>query len=192
MHKYCISFSGSSSYNHLRFRRWSFARQCRVQERDIYFAFIDLTEEFDSVNRDALRGCLSVNSETRSRQGSAHHILYRGWPIPGAKSKVKTVTIVDLQYAYDCAVVAHSAHDLQNALDVLVEAYMRCVFSVNATNTKTLHQTTQPLATPSPNSVIECTTSDYLGHFTYIGSNIFNLSSMCTCPSWKTEWMCLQ
>ena len=138
-------------------------------------------------------GCISVNSETRSSQGSAHHILYRGWPIPGAKSKVKTVTIVDLQYAYDCAFVAHSAHDLQNTLDVLIEAYMRCVFSVNATNTKTLHQTTQPLATTSPpNSVIECTTLDDIGHFTYIGSNISNLPSMCACPSSKTEWMCLQ
>ena len=44
----------------------------------------------------------------------------------GAKSKVKIVTIVNFQYEEDCAVVAHSAQDLQNTLDLdaLVDAYM--------------------------------------------------------------------
>ena len=151
------------------------------------------TNQNTSINTDVKQGNVFTHTRIQFWGCISVHILYRGWPIPGAKSKVKTVTIVDRQYAYDCAVVAHSAHDLQNALDVLVEAYMRCVFSVNATNTKTLHQTTQPLATTSPpNSVIECTTLDDIGHFTYIGSNISNLPSMCACPSSKTEWMCLQ
>ena len=54
----------------------------------------------------------------------------------GAKSKMKTVTIVDIQYADDSAVVAHSAHDLQNTFNVLVDAYRLFELSVNATKTK--------------------------------------------------------
>ena len=58
----------------------------------------------------------------------------------GAKSKVKTVTIVDLQYADGCAVVVHSAQDLQNTFDALVDAYKLFVLSVNAKKAKILHQ----------------------------------------------------
>ena len=54
----------------------------------------------------------------------------------GAKSKVKTVTIVDIQYADDSAVVAHSELDLQNTFNALVDAYRLFGLSVNATKKK--------------------------------------------------------
>ena len=55
------------------------------------------------------------------------------------KSKIKTVTTVDLQYADGCIVVLHSAADLQNTVDALIEVYELFGPSVNATQTKSLH-----------------------------------------------------
>ena len=144
--------------------------KCHEQRRDLYFAFIDLTKAFDSVNRDVLWGCLAhigclpkcvyvtrklhenmkgralhggdqlepFNINTSVKQGcviaptlfsskflatflSQSKIdLAKGMDITyrtdggvfklshlRAKSKVKTVTIVDLQYVDDCVVVAH-------------------------------------------------------------------------------------
>ena len=72
----------------------------------------------------------------------------------GAKSKVKTVTNVNLQYADDCAVVAHSAQDLQNTLDALVDAYKLFGLSVNATKKNILHQSAQSPATTQPPNII--------------------------------------
>ena len=92
----------------------------------------------------------------------------------GAKSEVKTVTIVDLQYADDCAVVTHSAQDLQNTLDALVDAFKLFGLSVNATKTKVLHQPAQSSATtPPPNTIIvEGTALENVDHFAYLGSNL--------------------
>ena len=92
----------------------------------------------------------------------------------GAKSKVKTVTVVDLQYTDDCAVVDHSAQDLQNTFDALVDAYKLFRLSVNATKTKILHQLAQSSATtPPPNIIIvEGTAFDNVDHFVYLGSNL--------------------
>ena len=86
---------------------------------------------------------------------------------------MKTVTIIDLQYAGDCAVVAHSAQYLQNTLDVLVDAYKLFRLSVNATKKNILHQLAQSSATtPSPNIIRECTALDNVDHFAYLGSNL--------------------
>ena len=94
----------------------------------------------------------------------------------GAKSKVKIVTIVDLQYADGCVVVAHSAQHLQNTLDALVDAYKLFGLSVNATKKKILHQPAQPSATtPPPNTiVVEGTAIGNVDHFAYLGSNLFS------------------
>ena len=52
-----------------------------------------------------------------------------------AKSKVKTVITVDLQYADDCDVFSHLAQYLENKLDAFVEAYELFGITVNATKT---------------------------------------------------------
>ena len=38
-----------------------------------------------------------------------------------AKTKVKATSIVDLQYADDCAIAAHTGTDLQNTLDAFLK-----------------------------------------------------------------------
>ena len=52
-----------------------------------------------------------------------------------AKTKVKATSIVDLQYADDCAIAAHTGADLQNNLDAFSQAYKLLGLTVNVTKT---------------------------------------------------------
>ena len=53
-----------------------------------------------------------------------------------AKTKVKATSIVDLQYADDCAIAAHTRAVLQNTLDAFSETYTLLGITVNVTKTK--------------------------------------------------------
>ena len=64
----CGNYRGISISNYNHYLRASYTKhsavsgsssavKCREQGCDLYFAFIDLTKAFDSVNRDALWGC---------------------------------------------------------------------------------------------------------------------------------------
>ena len=83
-----------------------------------------------------------------------------------AKSKVKIVTIVDLKYADDCAVVAHSAQYIQNTLDALVDAYkplpQRKIFYINRHNHQLQHHHL------TLHHSIEGTALDKVDHFAYL------------------------
>ena len=57
-----------------------------------------------------------------------------------AKTKVKATSIVDLQYADDCAITAHTGADLQNTLDAFSQTYKLLGLTVNVTKTKVLFQ----------------------------------------------------
>ena len=93
---------------------------------------------------------------------TCHLGLWLGWQ-----------NLLNLQYADNCAVVAHSAQDLQNTLGALVDAYKLFGLSVNATKTKVLHQLAQLSATTPPNMIIvEGTALDNVEHFVYLGSNL--------------------
>ena len=74
-----------------------------------------------------------------------------------AKTKVKATSIVDLQYADDCAIAAHTEADLQNTLDAFSEAYQLLGLTVNVTKTKVIFQPAQPLTATAPNIDIEGT-----------------------------------
>ena len=74
-----------------------------------------------------------------------------------AKTKVKATSIVDLQYADDCAIAAHMGADLQNTLDAFSQAYKRLGLTVNVTKIKVLLQPAQPLTATAPNIGIEGT-----------------------------------
>ena len=87
-----------------------------------------------------------------------------------AKTKVKATSIVDLQYADDCAIAAHTEADLQNTLDAFSEAYKLLGLTVNVTKTKVLFQPAQPLTATAPNMDIEGTTLENVDHFAYLGS----------------------
>ena len=68
-----------------------------------------------------------------------------------AKTKVKATSIVDLPYADDCAIAAHTGADLQNTLDACFQAYNLLGLTVNVTKTKVLFQPAQPLTATDPN-----------------------------------------
>ena len=87
-----------------------------------------------------------------------------------AKTKVKATSIVDLQYADDCAIAAHTEADLQNTLDAFSEAYKLLGLTVNVTKTKVLFQPAQPLTATAPNIDIEGATLENVDHFAYLGS----------------------
>ena len=89
-----------------------------------------------------------------------------------AKTKVKATSIVDLQYADDCAIAAHTGADLQNTLDAFSQAYKLLGLTVNVTKTKVIFQPAQPLTATAPNIDIEGTTLENVDRFPYLGSYI--------------------
>ena len=48
-----------------------------------------------------------------------------------AKTKVRKTAVINLQYADDCAILSHTAEELQTSLDLLTEAYQSLGLSVN-------------------------------------------------------------
>ena len=72
-----------------------------------------------------------------------------------AETKVKSTSIVDLQYADDCAIAAHTEADLQNNLDAFSEAHRLLGLTVSVTKTKVLFQPAQLLTATAPNIDIE-------------------------------------
>ena len=48
-----------------------------------------------------------------------------------AKTKVTKAAVIDLQYAYECTILAHTAEELQTSLDLLTEAYQGIGLSIN-------------------------------------------------------------
>ena len=76
-----------------------------------------------------------------------------------AKTKVKATSIVDLQYADDCVIAAHTEADLQNTLDAFSDAYKLLGLTVKVTKTKVHFQPAQPLTVTAPKIDIEGTTS---------------------------------
>jgi hypothetical protein len=62
-----------------------------------------------------------------------------------APTKVTVIQLLDLQYADDCALVAHSPESLQRVLNVFSEAYSSVGLRINANKTKILAQPHLPL-----------------------------------------------
>jgi len=56
------------------------------------------------------------------------------------KSKVSRLSLVELQYADDAAICAHSPDALQNIMDAFVDAYTRLGLALNVSKTEILHQ----------------------------------------------------
>ena len=81
------------------------------------------------------------------------------------ETKLKETSIVDLQYAGDCAIAAHPKADLQNTPDPFAEAYKLLGFTVNVT--KVLFHLAQPITATAPNNDIEGTMLENVDHFAY-------------------------
>ena len=57
-----------------------------------------------------------------------------------AKTKVTKTAVINLQYAYDCAILAHYAEELHTSLDLFTEGYQSLGLSINIRKTKVVYQ----------------------------------------------------
>lgn len=87
-----------------------------------------------------------------------------------AKSKVTITTVVELQYADDSAVCAHSAVELQSIIDIFAEAYAKFGLSVNHSKTKVLFQPIPHTCPPTPVIKVDDISLEVVEQFQYLGS----------------------
>uniref|UniRef100_A0A803TRR0 ribonuclease H n=1 Tax=Anolis carolinensis TaxID=28377 RepID=A0A803TRR0_ANOCA len=89
-----------------------------------------------------------------------------------AKTKVTTTSVIELQYADDNVVCAHSEEGLQATLNTFAEAYEKLGLSLNIEKTKVLFQ--QAPANPSamPGIQVNGVTLENVDHFHYLGSHL--------------------
>ena len=119
-----------------------------------------------------ISGGFYITSSSRPSQGCRNHLSHRelfNMRHLKAKTKVKAISIVDLQYADDCAIAAHTEAELQNTLDAFSEAYKLLGLTVNVTKTKVIFLPAQPLRATAPNMDIEGTTLENVDHFACLG-----------------------
>ena len=93
-----------------------------------------------------------------------------------AHTKTKLCQICELQYADDCAVLAHSPDSMQHALNTISSLYQSFSLQVNIQKTEVMSQLTTPTSTP-PSFHINGIPLNTVDHFTYLGST---LSSCCS------------
>uniref|UniRef100_A0A670JSP7 ribonuclease H n=1 Tax=Podarcis muralis TaxID=64176 RepID=A0A670JSP7_PODMU len=87
-----------------------------------------------------------------------------------AKSKVTVTSIIELQYADDNVVCAHSEDDLQTILNIFAETYKKLGLSLNIQKTKVLHQQVQNNPSAVPQIQLNGVTLENVDHFSYLGS----------------------
>ena len=56
-----------------------------------------------------------------------------------AKQNMTKTAVIDLQYADDCAILAHKTEELQTSVDLLTEAYQSLGLSINIRKTKIIY-----------------------------------------------------
>ena len=86
-----------------------------------------------------------------------------------ARTKVSHEHLSELQYADDCALIAHTAEDLQRSVTTLHEVYAELGLLINPTKTEILYQWHQP-PSETPTILIESTELKVTNQFVYIGS----------------------
>ncbi len=89
-----------------------------------------------------------------------------------AKGKTTTISIMELQYADDNALVALSEEDIQCTLSIFAKAYKQLGLAINIKKTQILHQPPPNSSTPvlPPNISIDNTSLENVDHFPYLGS----------------------
>ncbi len=93
-----------------------------------------------------------------------------------ARTKTKTRQICELQYADDCAVLAHSPDSLQHALNTITSLYQSFGLQVNTQKTEVMSHLSTP-APITPSFHINGVPLKTVDNFTYLGST---LSSCCS------------
>ena len=89
-----------------------------------------------------------------------------------AKTKVMKIAIIDLQYADDCAIFAHSTEELQTRLSLFAEAYQSLGLSINFRKTKVIHQPTPGINAGPPEIKVSGGILEVVEHFPYLGIHL--------------------
>ncbi|KAL2090150.1 hypothetical protein ACEWY4_014838 [Coilia grayii] len=87
-----------------------------------------------------------------------------------AKSKVLTSSIMELQYADDNALVAHSEADLQGIMDAFARAYQLLGLDINIKKTQILYQPAPDTPSQRPKISVENNALENVDQFMYLGS----------------------
>ena len=80
--------------------------------------------------------------------------------------------VIDLQYADDCVILAHSVEKRQTSLDLFTEAYQSLGLSNNIKKTKVIHQPTPGINAGSPEIKVSGRILEVVEHFPYLGSHL--------------------
>ena len=94
-----------------------------------------------------------------------------------ARTRCQQSSFMELQYADDCALIAHNADDLQQMLDVVSSAYEKFGLSVSCTKTEILFQPREGNMLPAPHLSVGDNRLKTVEHFKYLGGF---LSNNCT------------
>ena len=118
--------------------------------------------------------CYPPSHKQASAPGSQHHTDGQLLNINRfrAKGQTTTVSIMELQYADDNALVALSEEDLQSILSAFAKAYKQLGLAINIKKTQILHQPppNSSIPVPPPNISIDNITLENVDHFPYLGS----------------------
>ena len=87
-----------------------------------------------------------------------------------ATTKLHRVRVLELQYADDCALVAHTPQDLQAVLDAAVKAYSRMGLTINITKTEVVCQWSTNIPPTPPIFNITGKNLSVVPSFKYLGS----------------------
>ena len=88
------------------------------------------------------------------------------------KTKLTKTAAIYLQYADDCAILAHTAEDLQTSIDLLTEAFQSLGLPINIRKTKIIYQPSPGKIEGPPDIKISGTNLEAVEHFPYIGSHL--------------------
>ena len=90
-----------------------------------------------------------------------------------AKTKVMKTDVIYLQNAGDdCAILVHSAEELQTILDLFTEAYHSLGLSINTRQTKITHQPTPGINAEHHGIKVSGRILEVVEHFPYLGSHL--------------------
>lgn len=92
-------------------------------------------------------------------------------PALGSKRVQTTQESLELQYAADNCILAHTIEDLQMSADIFSRAYMQYGLNINIVKTKVLLQPRPGHQTPPEDKItIRGIELENVEHFTYLGS----------------------
>ncbi len=119
------------------------------------------------------RACHTVSRWRPPSARGKHRVPHGGKTLQSCSLRAKTKTTLTavnlLEYADDCAIVAHSEAGLQSTLNLFVGAYERLGLSLNINQTKVLHQPAPGQLSPAPKIFIGG--HENVEHFAYLGTS---------------------